>query len=61
MNYDVIINTLSAVLDMNKDTEYSEEERIAYTEGALSFLTNYIISCKNSPQIKIIGGCFDER
>lgn len=50
-HYDFILSTICQCIDTLEDTEYSEEERIAFCEGSLKVLTNYLISCQKASRI----------
>lgn len=59
--YDFIVSTLCQCIDTLADTEYSEEERIAFCEGSLKVLTTYLTTCQKAQQdtVKVIGGIWD--
>lgn len=60
--YDFILSTLCQCINNLTDTEYSEEERIAFCEGSLNVLTNYLTSCQNAQHdtVKVIGGIWND-
>ena len=59
--YDFILSTICQCIDTLTDTEYSDEERIAFCEGSLKVLTTYLTTCQKEKQdtVKVIGGIWD--